>query len=42
MENVLAFGLLVVGTLIGLSGLGAAAITWGVDSRPGLLDDHTR
>ena len=42
MESVLGFTMLVVGMVIGLSGLGAAAITWGVDSRPGLVDDHSR
>jgi hypothetical protein len=42
METMLAFALLIVGTILGLSGLGAAALTWGVDSRPGLLDDHSR
>jgi hypothetical protein len=40
MDVVITFALMVVGVILALAGLGLAAIRWGIDSRPGLLDDH--
>ena len=31
-----------VATLVSLLGLNLAATGWGVDSRPGMVDDHQR
>ena len=31
-----------VATLVSLLGLNFAALRWGVDSRPGMVDDHRR
>jgi hypothetical protein len=28
--------------LVALIGIDLAAVAWGADSRPGMLDDHTR
>jgi nitrogen fixation-related uncharacterized protein len=42
MDVVVTFAILVVGVVVALAGLGLAALRWGVDTRPGLLDDHIR
>ena len=31
-----------IAIVVALVGLDVAAMTWGVDSRPGMADDHTR
>lgn len=41
MDVVITFAMMVVGVILALAGLGLAAIRWGVDSRPRLLDDHS-
>lgn len=38
MEAIIA----IVVTLVALVGLDLAAVGWGVDSRPGMVDDHRR
>ena len=40
MDLVIAFAVFVAGVIVALGALGLAAMRWGVDSRPGLLDDH--